>query len=126
MKKIKLLIIGLLAIVFAGCGEQSNPEKTVKAFHKAIYEKDFGTAASYILSTNAEEQAAYTKMLKDIYKGDNAIINFHVYGAAFSTKDAAKVAVSTEVAKASKGMSAKDVMIIPLVKSEGSWYINLQ
>ncbi|MCR5114582.1 MAG: DUF4878 domain-containing protein [Bacteroidales bacterium] len=124
MKKIRLILMCVVALLFVSCGTQSNPEKTVKAFYNALYEKDYATASSYILTTDSGQQKQVAESLKETFKGDNALVSFHVFGSAKQTNDAAEVAVSTEISKPAKGQDAKSVATLLLVKSDGKWYIS--
>lgn len=123
MKKLGLLIVVFIAVVLTGCDPQSCPEKTVKAYFKALQEQDFQTSASYILMQPGDSQKEMTEALKTVYSKDGAIVSFDVLGSARTTNDVATVAVATEIAKAPKGYDAKGASTLDLVKSNGKWYI---
>lgn len=123
MKKLGLFFVGLLALLCMGCGSHSSPENAIKAYYSALQQGDYDNAATYLYSGFILKGNEVAKMLEDAYSKDNMIASFDVMGSAYSTNDKAQVAVAFEVAKPLKGADAKEVVLLDLVKIDGSWYI---
>ena len=123
MKRMGLLLVGLMALLLVGCGPQHSPENTVKAYYNALLEENFDGASHYIQSDRFSAENIVAKMLAESFSKDNKIVSFSVLGTGYSTKDKAQVAIAYEIAKAPKGSDTKDVIMLDLVKIDGKWYI---
>ena len=123
MKRIGLLLVGLLALLMVGCGPQHSPENTVKAYYNALLEQNFDNAAQYLYLEDFPKANLVSQKLSETYQKDNRVVSFSVLGSARTTNDAAQVAIAYEIAKAPKGADAKNVILLDLVKIDGKWYI---
>ena len=123
MKRIGLLLVGILALLMVGCGPQHSPENTVKAYYNALLEQNFDNAAQYLYLEDLPKTNLVSQMLSEAYQKDNRVVSFSVLGSARTTNDAAQVAIAYEIAKAPKGGDAKNVILLDLVKIDGKWYI---
>lgn len=126
MKKLGILLVGVVALLLVGCGAQNSPEKAVKAYYKALKEKKFDEAATYCWTNpnDKDAQKNLSESLKKQYEEDNAIVDFKVLGSANSFEDKAEVSVVYEISKpANKDDDKKKCEEVSVVKIDGKWYI---
>ncbi len=125
MKKISLLFVALLAVVFIGCSSQSSPEKTVKAMYELIQKKDFEGTLKLVKTEKElteQEKSDYVEFFKLITQ-EQELTKFEV----ISTEENGDKATVTTKLEWTKKDGTKDTQETKdqLVKFEGKWYLEM-
>ncbi len=125
MKKISLLFVALLAVVFIGCSSQSSPEKTVKAMYDLVQKKDFEATLDLVKTEKEltdQDKKDYVEFMKMITEEQELtkyeIVNTEVNG------DKATVTTKLEWTK-KDGTKDTQESKEKLVKFEGKWYLEM-
>lgn len=113
-------MVAVLALLLVGCSSQRSPESATKAFFKAVSQSAYGDAVKYVKMDENDKPDELAKAL-ELDDKDNKIVSYNVLGAAYRTKDNAKVAVAVEY---EKGEPKKDITIVNVVKVDGKWVID--
>lgn len=124
MKKLSLLLVAVVAVVFMGCSSQSSPEKVVSGQYEALMSGDFEKAFSFMKDAGNTDEATkkfYIETMKTIM-ADYEIANFEVTNVE-ENGDKATVSVQFDLKDKKSNESEKQTEEHTVVKIDGKWYL---